>query len=308
MANETSYAALLAAGGAVARILSTRLHQNLYDPTSIRRLFSFVPFVGGASATQNITKVTRGYVASAATNETTGGGSRQVLSTGNYDLTVARYYAKMAPTDLLHIVGGPLDVDYLLGVLTETLDLTLTDMLTDAFQNIAGSVGTSGVNLTTDDWYDAIFYLNLQNNPRELAAVLHNQQVNDLVESVRGETGASVHRPDTQAILEAKGVGYVGTWAGVDIYQSDSVELDGGSANRVGAMFSEGVIAYQLAPVSRMLDGMMINAADILAATEEMFVERDRDADNGVSDMLVNFYPAVAEQEDLRGVRIVTDA
>ena len=38
------------------------------------------------------------------------------------------------------------------------------------------------------------------------------------------------------------------------------------------------------------------------------FVEIDRDAGNALTALFLNFYPAVAEQEDLRAVKITTDA
>ena len=306
MANEVTYATLLSNGGRVARVLSTMLHTLLYDPTGLRALMTFKPMAGQGSATTNITRLTRGSVMAAASSETSGGASNTALTTTNYDITVARYLLKMQPSDLFHITGGPIDVDVVLGILTESLDLTLTDLLCALFANIAGNVGTSGSDLTVDDIFDAIYYLNLQNNPGALATVLHNQQVNDLIESVRGETGAMQFRQDATGLLRPPGVGWKGRFLEVDFYQSDSVPTANAGADRRGCMFSAGAFAYQLAPVASMQP--MINPADILIATGEMFVERDRDADNGLTSLIVNSYPGTAEQEDLRAVRITTDA
>ena len=306
MANETSYAALLSAGGRVARVLSDAIHENLYDPVGLRSLMTMVPFGAGGSATTNITKVTRGLAAAAASTEVSGGFSNTLPTTGNYDVTVARYGAVIQPSDLFKITGGALDVSYILGMLMQALDLTLTDLLCALFANVAGNVGTSGADMTVDDFFDAIYYLNLQNNGAELAAVLHNQQVNDLIESVRGETGALAFRADAQGLLQVPGVGFRGQLAGVAIYQSDSCALANTNADRRGCMFAPGAFSYQLAPVGAM--DPMIDPADLVFQTDEMFIERSRDSANALTSFLLNFYPGPAEAEALRAVRITTDA
>lgn len=306
MANETSYAALLSAGGRVARVLSDAIHENLYDPIGLRSLMTMVPFGAGGSATTNITKVTRGLAAAAASTEVSGGFSNTLPTTGNYDITVARYGAVIQPSDLFKITGVALDVSYILGMLMQALDLTLTDLLCALFANVAGNVGTSGADMTVDDFFDAIYYLNLQNNGAELAAVLHNQQVNDLIESVRGETGALAFRADAQGLLQVPGVGFRGQLAGVAIYQSDSCALANTNADRRGCMFAPGAFSYQLAPVGAM--DPMIDPADLVFQTDEMFIERSRDSANALTSFLLNFYPGTAEAEDLRAVRITTDA
>lgn len=309
MANETSYATLLSNGGRVARYLNDTLHENLYDRTSLRGLMRYIDLDGMmGSATTNVTKVSSPGAAAAASSEVSGGQPNTPLSTGNYDLTVARYVLQMAPTDLMGIVtGGPVDVDYIVRKLVEAVDLTLTDLLCAAFPNLSTSIGTSGVDLSVDNWFDAFYALNLALNPASgLASVLHQQQVNDLIESTRAETGALQFRTDTQGLLTAPGVGFAGQFLGVQIYQADSVSSSGG--NRRGGMFSGGCFSYTLGSVAKAQAGQLINPADLLVATPELFVERDRDSANGITKLLLNFYPAVAEAEDARGVLISTDA
>jgi hypothetical protein len=307
MANEASYAAYLSSGGRVARVLRAKLHDLLYDKVGLRGLMSRLEN-GNGSATLNTTKIARGMVLAAASTEISGGFSNTLPTTTNFDCTTARYGGVIQPSDFFHITSvDGLNVEYLLSILMETLELTLTDLLVALFANVAGNVGTSGADLTTDDWFDAIYYLNLQNNPGiGIVGVLHNQQVNDLIESARGETGPMQFRMDAQGLLVPPGTGFRGQFAGVTIIQSDSVVSTG--ADRRGCMFSEGAFAYRLESVSRMLDGQMINPADILFGSDEMFIERDRDGANALSSLIVNAYPGTAEQEDLRAVRITTDA
>lgn len=306
MANEVTYASLISAGGRISPVLSALLHVLLYDPVGLRSLMTFTPPTNGMGAAgQNITKLTRGTVMAAASSETSGGGSNSAVTTSNFTLTMARYYAKIQASDLMQITGGPVDLATILSILMETLDLTLTDLLVALFANIAGSVGTSGVNLSVDNIFSAMFYLNLQNNPAQMVCVLHNQQINDLVDSVRGETGPFQFRTDAQGLLGPTGVGFRGQLLGVAFYQSDSCPLANGNADRRGCMFTEGAFRYTL---GRPALDMMVNPSDVLAATPEMWIERARDADNALSTFLVNAYPGTAEQEDLRAVRIETDA
>jgi hypothetical protein len=301
---EISYATVLSAGGRVARVLSPAIHQSLYDPVGLRSLMTYQPFSANGSATTNVTRVTRGAVAAATSTEVSGGFSQTVPTTTNYDIVVARYGLVMAPTDLFRMTAdGGYDVAYLLGMLMEALDLTLTDLLCALFANIAGSVGSSGVDMTVDDFFDAMYYLNLKNNGTDVATVLHGQQVNDLIESVRGETGALQWSTEAQGLLRMPGVGFKGQLLGIPVYQSDSVTGDG--SNRTGCMFAGGAFSYQLGDVS-VLDPQ-INPEDVLFYTPEMFIERDRDAPNAITQYILNFYPGTAEAEDLRACRIVTD-
>ena len=305
MADEVSYATLVSNGGRLAKILSPLVHSTLYDETGLRGLMTQHGAENPGAATLNVTKVTRGLAMSAASTEISGGFSNAALTTGNFDLTVARYGLKLQTTDLFRMTeNGGLDVPYLLGILSESVDLTLTDLLCAAFANLANNVGVSGSDMTFDDFMDAKYFLNLQNNGAQLAAVLHAQQVNDLEESLVGLGGSVQFRQDVQRLFPV-GPGFKGNLVGVDVYQSDSCALANTNADRRGAMFAAGCFAYRLGMVA---SDLMVNPQDIMVATPEMFIERARDAANAMSSFYVNSYPAVAEAEDLRGVRITTDA
>jgi uncharacterized membrane protein len=99
---------------------------------------------------------------------------------------------KMQPSDLFAMTsqGAPVTIDTITMALIAAVDQTIASLLTGLFAGVSGNVGTSGVDLDPDVFFDAIYVLNLANNPRGLAAVLHPQQVNDLIEGMRGETGA----------------------------------------------------------------------------------------------------------------------
>lgn len=306
MANEVTFADLVSNGGRLQKYLSPLVHATLYDPTGVRALMTQYGAENPGAATLNVAKVTRGLAMSAASTETSGGFSNAAVTTGNFDLTIARYGLKVQATDLYQVTstGTALNVPYLLGMLQESLDLTLTDLMTAAFANLANNVGTSGADMTFDDFMDGKYFLNLQNNGAQLAAVLHPQQINDLEESLVGLGGAVQFRQDVQRLFPV-GPGFKGNLVGVDVYQSDSCALANTNADRRGAMFAAGCYAYRLGMVDM---GLMVNPFDIVVATPELFIERIRDGANAMTTFQVNSYPAIAEAEDLRGVRITTDA
>jgi hypothetical protein len=299
--------------GRIAAVLSAALHENLYDGSSLRAMMTFHPYSAGGSTTMNVTTTTRGYAMAAASSETSGGFSVLDPTASQFQLTIARYGLFMRPTDLFRITqpGSPFDVDYAVGMLSESLNLTLTDLLCGLFANVSGGVGTTTVNASTDDVYDAIYTLMLANaGASDIMAVLHGQQCNDVMQAIRGEGGAVQLRQDTQAAVVASGIrsgdGYRFSFAGVDFHQCDSVPTANGGADRQGAVFVPGAFGYTLGNVSQMDPN--IDPADIILGTSEMFIERSRDAQNAQSDLIANSYPGVVEQEDARAVKFTTDA
>lgn len=312
MANEVLNSLLVTNGGRMSAVMAAALHVNLYDATSLRALMEYRPQSAiGGSATTRVVGVTRGLNFAAASSEIVGGASNTALTTNYYDLTVARYLAQFNPSDLMNLTGdggAGINVPLMVSLLLEGLDLTLTNMLAAALANLSTSVGTSGVNLSVSNFFSAKYALNLTYNGPGLAAILHPQQVNDLEESIRGEGGAMQYRQDAQMMLNAKSTGYIGTFLGVDIYQSGRVATANAGADRCGAMISKGAFAYTMGMVERILAARMLNPGDVIASSPEMFIELKRDADNAQSWLIANMYPSVAEQEDLRGVKIVTDA
>lgn len=310
MANEVTYASLVSAGGRIAAMLAALLHVNLYDATSLRGLMEFRQQVNG-STVGRVSTVTRGVTFAAASSEISGGASNTALTTGYYDLTIARYLAQMQSTDLMSISGdggAGVNVPLLISILIEGLDRTLTSLLAAAFPNISTSVGSTGVDLSVSNIFSAKYALNLTYNGAELAAVLHPQQVNDLEASLRGESGAMQFRQDAQAMLNAKATGYIGSFLGVDFFQSGFVTTVNGGADRCGAMMSRGAYDYTLGSISRILGAQLVDPSQIVVATDEIFVERKRDADNAMTTFIANMYPSVVEAEDARAVKIVTDA
>jgi len=265
--------------------------------------------MSAGSDTMDVTKLPVPGAAAAATNETTGGQSNSAFTTGRFQLAPARYVRQYQIGDLLGVAGGPINMQTVLQNLLAGVSLTYTDLITALFPSVSAQVGSTGVNLDVDDIYDGMFTLNLANVPNTaempIQVVLHNQQTNDFINSLRAETGAVQFQDATAAMLGAKGPGFRGTWLGLQFWQSDSVEAVTTTVDRSGCMYGRGAFEWTFGPVGAILPH--INPGDVLFATPELFVERNRDATNGLMAEVLNLYPAVAIREQNRAVEILSD-
>jgi len=309
MADEVTHALLQTNGGQVASVLTDMVWQQLFDPTDLRQALVFYDMDGvTGSDTANVTKDAVPGAAAAASSETSGGQSNAAYTTANFGLTWARYVRQYQATDLLMINGGPIGMQRIVDKLNQSIGLTLTDMVCALFPSLANDVGPgSGNPLLVDSLYSAQFQLNSQSVPGPYYTVLYPQQFNHFQASLRGEPGAVQFIPATADRLRLTGPGVKGDWNGATIIQSDSVTSVNGGADSSGAMFGYGCFAYTLRAWRRIMSSLMINPQDILADFGVGFVERNRDATNGMTTPILNLYPAVGEQEDLRGVEIISD-
>lgn len=309
MANEISHGTLQTNGGQVASVLSDMVFQQLFDATDLRQLMQFHDvdnYVG--SDTVDVTKDAVPAAAAAATSETVGGQSNTAYTTSKFQLAWARYVLQYEMTDLLAINGGPIGMQRVIDKLQVSIGLTLTDGLTALFPSLSNSVTPgSGIDLDVDTIYAAQFQLNNSLVPGDYACVLYPEQFNNFQQSLRSEPGAVQFQQATADMLRLSGPGFKGSWNGIRFFQSDSVTAVDASANSSGAMFGFGCFGYTLRNWRRIQQNMMISPSDVLADFGVGFVERNRDATNGMSEAILNLYPAWVEQEDARGVEIVSD-
>jgi hypothetical protein len=300
-------------GGRTAEILAGIVQEALYDPTDVRSTALLVPWLAAGSATLEALVDAAPGPAAADSSEIASGASNSAYTTAGKQITVAGYTRQYQISDLFGVTAGAgqVDASRVAMKLERALTLTLTDLITALYTGFANSVGTSGVNLSTSDMYSAMYQLINSNVPfgptSPVFAVLHPQQFVDFMSSLRGETGSDALQADTAQQLRFSGPGYKGAWKGVQIFTSDSVVSANAGADRAGAMYGLGAIAYTLGDV-RPLVGLHIPAEDVLMATPEMIIERRRaSGSDPLSTLIAHFFPGVVELEDLRGVGIVTD-
>lgn len=233
-------------------------------------------------------------------------GSATALTTNNVTIAVARQALYREVSDLVQGTGSTIDIMEIANGMAAAAVLRRTDMLTALFTSLASSVGTSGADLTVDDWFSGIFQLEQQLVPGPFAAVLFPVQYTDLQTSIRSEGGPIQYVQATQDQLAAKGPGFKGAFAGVDVWVSDSVTADGGSANSEGAMFGAGCFGYREMTATQLgrIPGLDMTLVD---PSSPIWVEFDRQGISGETQVIGNYYFGVSEIEDLRGVQLLTD-
>jgi len=303
MANEIT----LTGSGAntrAAEIYNKLLHELLMDPTSLRAVATNLGDIGGSgSATLTTGTVDFDEAMAAANADEVTAADNTALTVGSVSLTVAHQIISFGMSDLHSIVGAPgqLDLQALAAKMAQAYELRFTDLVCAATDTITANVGTSGADMTVDDFYAATATLQQALVGGPWTAVLAPVQVTDLRTSLRSEGGAMQFMPGTAEQLAIKGPGYQGNLLGCDIFSSDSITSSGG--NRIGAMFGPGCVAYVEASARAAMPG------SIAAPSQSpVYAEFVRAGDPGVSRVIGHAFCAVGILENSRGVNITTDA
>lgn len=232
---------------------------------------------------------------------------------GEVTITVARQALQRQTSTLMEITGSAgqyrLGAPALLAMDGANAAMArFAAMIAALHSGLSSSVGTSGVDMTVDDFYDAITTLELAGNDGPLSCLWHGQQFADFRTSLRGENSALFQTPD-KLLLEATPPGLKGAFAGVRIYTNSQVPTANAAADRDGSMFAAGCWGYREASAS---NAAALPGSDIMALGipdgSPIFVQFEHDASSGLHKAVFNYYVGVAEVEDARGVRMISDA
>ena len=116
------------------------------------------------------------------------------LTAQSATITIARQALRYDITDLANVTnplagGMGVGIEGLAESMALAFGLRLTSMIAALSSGLSQSAGSTGVALTVSAFFDAIYKLQLQSNDGTFVAVLHPQQVNHLINSLRSETG-----------------------------------------------------------------------------------------------------------------------
>ncbi len=227
------------------------------------------------------------------------------LTTATQDITVGRIGLRYDLTDLAALtkLGSDIDVFRLSESMAGAFESRFMEMVCATFTGFASSAGTSGVDMSVDDFMDALYLLEIADNPSQLFCVLHPRQIADLQSSIRNETANAIaFNPAHHDLLKSLGQGFVGDFMGVQVHKSSFCPING--ANREGAMFSAGAIGYALGtPVP-----LAAPSGEIRPAGTPVLVEMERDSAFSLTKIVGTAYTGAAIIEQARGVLISTDA
>ncbi len=230
--------------------------------------------------------------------------SNTALTETGVNVTVARHALQYSISDLANLTDSVgLNVQRLAESMVGSTLMTFQSLLCNVIDDFTTVVGTSGVDMSVDDFYSAQFALTLQSVAGPYICILHPRQLADFQASLRAEAGPSQFVPATQEMLNIKGQGFAGMFNGVDIFVSSKVVSANAGADRAGAMFGYGAIAMcEGSPYAITGAGGIVQPAGT-----PLVVEFERDASSALTKIVGNYFGGVARVQDAMGVSIITD-
>lgn len=303
-----TYTTLDTSGLRMDLMIENEVRALLHDAASIRNSGALL-FSGDVSGMGSDTISLRyaGLDGYEAMNVATDGAeiSSSTLTQDTAEITVGRIGLRYDITDLATLtkLGNDIDVFRLSESMAGAFEARFMEMVCATFTGFSAQAGTAGVDMSVDDFMDALYLLEIADNPSQLFAVLHPRQIADLQSSIRNETANAIaFNPAHHDLLKSLGQGYVGDFMGVQIHKSSYVVNNSGS--REGAMFSAGAIAYALGtPLP-----LAAPNGEIRPAGTPVLVELERDSAYSLTKVVGTAYTGAAIVEQARGVQILTDA
>lgn len=206
------------------------------------------------------------------------------ISTSKKDITLAEVGLMTNVSDLAlnHSASNVIaDVGKLFG---EAIATKLDSDLIGLFTGFSEGQGSAGAELTVDEMFKAVAKLRTAKAPMQYYGVFHPKVMYQIK---KGLTNTFAGDRDSELANEAMRTGYVGTIAGVQIFESANVSIDG-SDDAIGAIFSSDALA-------------MVMSADIR-------IEQQRDASARATELVGVATYGVSELHDSYGVKLTADA
>ena len=296
----------------MAVILHSNLETDLRLAAALDRgIHALLTDMGLVNGTGSDTKRVRlagldGYDAMSTTAAENTDVSNTSLTDSSADIAVARGALRYDESDLADLTGfdgSDITPNRLASSMVGAFEKWFNGLVATAIAGFGTDVGSSGVDMTVDDFFDAIYTLEIADVPGPYFAMLHARQLADLQNSIRGESGVLSWLPASADMLRIKGQGFAGEYMGVGIYRNSQVTSSGG--NRHGGMWGLGALGHCLG----VPQPPAISAGRFMAFGQApVLVEFDRDGSAATTEVIGHGYAGVSIIEDDRGVGIVTDA
>ncbi len=209
--------------------------------------------------------------------------SSTTVSTSSVSITVAEVGVQVVLSDVARDGAG--DPGTAMGVLLGSAVARKMDQdLLALFDGFSTSIGGAGTEITVADIFKAVAVLQTANAPGSMAAVIHPKVAFALKSNL---TNAFANPHGGVAQNEAMVRGFVGSLAGVDIYQSSNLAVDG-NGDAKGAVFSPEALA--------------------IALKRDFQIETQRDASLRADELNATAVYGVGELDDSYGVELFFDA
>jgi len=205
------------------------------------------------------------------------------VSTSSISVTVAEVGAQVLLTDMAAMgAGNP--AEELGTVLGNAIATKMDKDIISLFDGLSTSLGATTTELTVAYLFQAAATLRANKVTGRIYGVFHPYQTYALKASL---TNTMVNPNGGDLQNEAMRTGYVATIAGIDIFESANVTIDG-SGDAKGAIFSQQAFA--------------------LAMKRDFVIEPQRDASNRAFELNATAIYGVGELDDSYGVEMYFDA
>lgn len=224
------------------------------------------------------------YPAITAANLTEGTDmSATEVSTSSVTITVGEVGSQVVLTDMAAFgAGNP--AQELGTVLGNAIATKMDKDLIALFDGFSSSIGTAGAEITVADLFKAAATLRANKATGQYSAVLHPYQAYQLKANLTN-TFANPNGGDLQN--EAMRNGFVGSIAGINIYESANISVDG-SDDAKGAVFAPEALA--------------------IAMKRDFNIETERNASLRAWELNATAVYGVGELDDSYGVEILSDS
>lgn len=231
--------------------------------------------------------------------------SNTAFTDASATITIARQALQYQISDLATLTDTlGLNPQRLAASMVGSAQMRLTEMIAGITDDFSATVGTTTVDMDSDDWFDAIFTLEQASVSGPYMALLYPTQWTDLQTSIRSEVGPWSFVPATQDALTIKGPGYVGSLNGVEIFKSSLVPTANAGADSAGGMWGYGAIGWADASAPTPSAGA---SGVVYPAGTRIFVEFERDAAGALTKVVGNYYAGVSILQNGLGVSLITD-
>lgn len=294
----------------IAAALNDAIVEGLVDRTSLLSTISYLGSVNGKGSLAGKQPVVLwDDPMSAANVDEVTLPSPVDLGTSAPTVTVARQVLVRQITDLYEIAGGPRPgVEAFAQQMIGAATMRATDMIAALFAGFSSAVNKGGQQFQVDHLYDGLYKLIAARAGGPKHAVLSPTQLAHFLDSLRAE-GQSLVPVNAANNLQFAGEGWGlhGEFGGVMIWSSDSVATDTG--NSVGAIYAQNAIGYKDGvPESVVRYANPESFAGITPEGSPIFVEFQRSARGGHTDVVGNYYFGCAEILDTAGVKLISTA
>jgi N4-gp56 family major capsid protein len=209
--------------------------------------------------------------------------SSTTVSTSSVSVAVGEVGAQVLLTDMAAYGAGNPALELGTGLGNAIATKMDTDLI-GLFSGFSGALGAAGQEITVADLFKAAATLRANKVTGVINAVVHPYQAYALKANLTN-TFANPNGGDLQN--EAMRNGYVGTIAGINVYESANVAIDG-SGDSVGAVFAPEAIA--------------------LAMKKDFGIETQRDASLRAFELNATAVYGVGELDDSYGVKMTFDS